>query len=248
MTHLHRLASVVRWMVRRDRAEKELDDELQAFVDLSTAEKLRDGVPPAEARRLATLELGGIEQAKERVRTYRHGAWLDEAGRDLRYAFRMFARNPGFVLVIVLTLALGIGANTAIFSLIDALMLRWLPVRNPQELVQVKMQMPGEKGSDGESFSYAIVRALADQKEIFAGVAGFSGWIFNTGSGDSIRRVPGALVTGAYYETLGLTRRRAACSRETTTSAALHSWPSSATGIGNGNSCGVLPPSARSFC
>jgi predicted permease len=204
MTHLHRLASVVRWMVRRDRAEKELDDELQAFVDLSTAEKLRDGVPPAEARRLATLELGGIEQAKERVRTYRHGAWLDEAGRDLRYAFRMFARNPGFVLVIVLTLALGIGANTAIFSLIDALMLRWLPVRNPQELVQVKMQMPGEKGSDGESFSYAIVRALADQKEIFAGVAGFSGWIFNTGSGDSIRRVPGALVTGAYYETLGL--------------------------------------------
>jgi predicted permease len=204
MTLLHRLASVVRWLLHRETAEKALDDELHAFIELSTADKVRDGIPPAETRRLATLELGGIEQAKERVRTYRHGAWLDEAGRDLRYAFRMFARNPGFVLVIVLTLALGIGANTAIFSLIDALMLRWLPVRNPQELVQVKMQMPGERGSGGETFSYAIVRALADQKEIFAGVAGFSGsWIFNTGS-DSIRRVPGALVTGAYYETLGL--------------------------------------------
>jgi hypothetical protein len=208
MTHLHRLASMVRWLFDRESTEKELDDELQAFIELSTADKMRGGVPPAEARRQATLELGGIEQAKERVRTCRHGAWLDEAGRDLRYALRMFARNPGFVLVIVLTLALGIGANTAIFSLIDALMLRWLPVRNPQELVQLKMQLPDGTGPAGQgssqSFSYAIVRALADQKEIFAGVAGFSGFIFTTGSAESIRTVPGALVTGAYYETLGL--------------------------------------------
>src|SRR5439155_7159907 len=204
MTHLHRLASMVRWLFDRESTEKELDDELQAFIELSTADKMHAGVPPAEARRQATLDLGGIEQAKERVRTYRHGAWLDEAGRDLRYAFRMFARNPGFVLVIVLTLALGIGANTAIFSLIDALMLRWLPVRNPQELVQLKMQLPDARDSPGEDFSYAIVRALADQQEIFAGVAGFSGYIFNTDSSGSIRTVPGALVTGAYYETLGL--------------------------------------------
>ena len=70
------------------------------------------------------LELGGVEQAKERVRTYRHGGWLDEIGRDVRYAFRLFVKNPGFTCTIVLTLALGIGANAAIFSLIDALMLR----------------------------------------------------------------------------------------------------------------------------
>ena len=68
---------------------------------MSAAEKMRDGVPPAEARRLAMLELGGVEQAKERVRTYRHGGWLDEVGRDVRYAFRMFARNPGFTVIIV---------------------------------------------------------------------------------------------------------------------------------------------------
>jgi putative ABC transport system permease protein len=209
MILLHRLASVARWLFRRDRAEQELDDELRTFIDLSAAEKMRDGVPPAEARRQAILELGGLEQAKERVRTYRHGAWLDEGGRDLRYAFRTFRRNPGFALVIVLTLALGIGANTAIFSLIDALMLRWLPVRNPHELVQLQMQLPdggGRPGCQGcaESFSYAVVRALDDQKDIFGGVAGFSGYVFNDGTADSVRRVPGALVSGGYYETLGL--------------------------------------------
>ena len=146
-----------------------------------------------------------MEQVKERVRTGRHGGTLDEIGRDIRYAFRMLTRNPGFSAVVVVTLALGIGANTAIFSLIDALMLRSLPVRNPHELVQLTMRLPDEKGPAGDSFSYAIVRALADRKEIFAGVAGFTGYTFTTGSGESIRKVPGALVTGEYFETLGLT-------------------------------------------
>ena len=204
MTLLHRLASVLRWLFDRSRAERGLDDELQAFIDMSAAEKTRDGLPPAEARRLAILELGGVEQIKERVRTSRHGAWLDEAGGDVRYAFRMFAKYPGFTAIVVLTLALGIGANTAIFSLIDALMLRWLPVRNPQELVQLTLQTPGESGPGGGSFSYAVVRAVADQHEIFTGVAGFSGFSFDVGSPGSARRVPGAMVTGGYYETLGL--------------------------------------------
>jgi putative ABC transport system permease protein len=204
MTLLHRLASILRWLFNRSRAEQCLDDELQAFIDTSAAEKMRDGLPPAQARRLAILELGGVEQAKERVRTYRHGGWLDEVGRDVRYAFRMFVKSPGFTVIIVVTLALGIGANTAIFSLIDALMLRWLPVRNPQELVQLTLQTPGARGPGGESFSYAIVRALADQREIFTGVAGFSHFSFDVGAPGSVSRVPGAMVTGGYYETLGL--------------------------------------------
>jgi putative ABC transport system permease protein len=204
VTLLHRVASIVRWLLRRDRAERQLDEEMRTFVDLCAADKMRNGVPAAEARRLAVLELGGIEQTKERVRTSRHGALVDEVGRDVRYAFRTFARNPGFVVVVVLTLALGIGANTAIFSLIDALMLRWLPVRHPQELVQLRMRLPEDTGPGGDTFSYAIVRALADQHEIFESLAGFSGYGFNAGSGDSIGKVPGALVTGGYYETLGL--------------------------------------------
>ena len=204
MTLLHRLASVLGWLVHRKRAEQSLSDELDTFIAMSTAARMRDGVPAAEARRLARLELGGVEQAKERVRTDRHGGTLDEVGRDVRYAFRMFGKNPGFTLIVVLTLALGIGANTAIFSLIDALMLRWLPVRNPQELVQAALRVPGAPGPGGEGFSYAIARALADQHEIFMAAAGSSAFSFDVGAPGAANRVPGALVTGGYYQTLGL--------------------------------------------
>ena len=202
MILLHRLRSIVQWMFRRTRAEQQLDDELRTFIELSAEDRIRAGVPPAEALRLARIELGGVEQVKERVRTYRHGAWLDEAGRDLRYAFRMVRKNPGFAGIVVLTLALGIGANTAIFSLIDALMLRWLPVRNPRELVQIVEPKPG--GCGNESYSYAFVGAVAGHREIFSGLAGFSPYSFNVLVGDSVRRVPGALVTGEFYDTLGL--------------------------------------------
>lgn len=204
MSLFNRLRSILSWTVRRSRAEARLDEEIETFLDMSAADKMRDGVPPEEARRLARLELGGAEQVKEAVRTYRHGALLDECGRDLRYALRMFARNPAFTAVILLTLALGIGANTAIFSLIDALMLRSLPVSKPHELVQVNLRERGAAGPGGESFSHAIVRALDQQRDIFTGVAGFSSINFNVGTPGSQQRVHGALVTGSYYRTLGL--------------------------------------------
>ena len=205
MTLLHRLASVVTWIFRRKRSEQALDDELRAFVEMSAADKVRDGYSPAEARRLAIIELGGVEQTRERVRTYRHGGGLDDIGRDVRYALRTFARNPGFTVIVVLTLALGIGANTAIFSLIDALMLRTLPVPNPRELLQVAFRPATPADTPGVTFSYAMVRAFDEQRDIFSGVAGFSASSFDVGAPGSISHVPGAMVTGAYYETLGLT-------------------------------------------
>ena len=205
MTLLRRLASILGWILRRDRAEARLDEELQAFIETAAAEKVRDGIPPDEARRLARLELGGVEQVKEQVRTGRHGHLIDETGRDLRYAVRMFARTPGFTLVVLLTLALGIGATTAMFSLIDALMLRALPVGNPRELQLLTLRERTSLGERGEdSFSVQIARALADQRDIFAGAAGFTGQSFEVGAPGGATRVTGALVTGGFFDTLGL--------------------------------------------
>jgi predicted permease len=168
MTLLHRVASIVRWMVRRDRAERELSDELETFVDMAAAERMREGTAPTEARRLAVLHLGGVEQAKERIRSGRHGASLDEVGRDVRYAFRMFARNRGFTLVIVLTLAVGIGSSSAIYSLINAVVLRPLPVADPQELYIAQAAEPGELQL---RFSYPVVERAAGLLENRAQIA-----------------------------------------------------------------------------
>ena len=125
MTLVHRLASMLSWILRRNRAEQRLDDEVRAFVEMATADKMREGVPAAEARRLALVELGGIEPVKESVRAGRHGALLDDVGRDVRYAFRLCARQRTFALVIVGTLASAF--DTAMKMLAD----RPLPATSP---------------------------------------------------------------------------------------------------------------------
>src|SRR5262249_53231405 len=127
MTLLLHLASIVRWITRRDRTEQELDDELQVFIDMAAADEVRDGATAAEARRRAALQLGGLEQAKERVRDGRHGAWLDVAGRDIRYGLRQLRRNPGFSAVAIATLALSIGGIYAVFYAFGTVLLRTPP-------------------------------------------------------------------------------------------------------------------------
>ncbi|MGH9370070.1 MAG: ABC transporter permease, partial [Vicinamibacterales bacterium] len=137
MTLLHRLASIVRWIAHRNRAEQDLDDELRAFADMAAEDHIRDGATAGEARRRARLQLGGLEQAKERVRSARHGAWLDVAGRDVRYAVRQVRRNPAFSSVAIATLALGTGGMTAMFSAFDAVLIRPLPYTDADRLVMI---------------------------------------------------------------------------------------------------------------
>jgi putative ABC transport system permease protein len=146
MTLLHRLTSIVRWIARRDRAEQDLHDELQGFIDMAAAGEGRDGATAAEARRRAALQLGGLEQAKERVRGGRHGAWLDMAGRDVRYGLRQVRRNPAFSAVAIATLALSIGGITAIFSAFDTILLRPLPYPDADRLVMVWDDMSQSEG------------------------------------------------------------------------------------------------------
>jgi putative ABC transport system permease protein len=137
MTLLHRLRSIVRWIVRRDGAERDLHDELETFVDMAAADKVRDGAAPADARRQAVIDLGGIEQTKERVRAARRGAWLDDLGRDVRYGVRQIRRNPAFSAVVVATLALGVGLTASVFAVLHAVVLRPLPFPAEDRLVMV---------------------------------------------------------------------------------------------------------------
>ncbi len=183
------------------RLDEDLDDELRFHIEKRTDELIAQGMAPDEARRQAARLFGNQTLQKERARDRDVVIWFETAIQDIRYALRTLGRNPGFAATAILSLALGIGANTAIFSLIDALLLRWLPVHDPGQLVELMIFQNGKRSN---SFSYPVVRALADQKQIFSGLCGFSSAILNTGPPDAVERTPGAWVSGEYYEALGL--------------------------------------------
>ena len=135
---ISRLRALWNNMFRRKQLDRDLDEELQAYVELVSAEKVQSGVDPEKAHRDARREMGGAHQVIQNVRDVRAGVWLDRLVQDVQYGVRTLAKNPGFTLVAMATLALGIGANTAMFSLLDQVVLRLLPVSHPERLVIVR--------------------------------------------------------------------------------------------------------------
>src|SRR5437870_7387719 len=132
----------LRSLFRGAQADQELDDELRDHVERKTDEYVAKGMAREEARRQARLDLGGIEQTKEKCRDARRVNWIQDFAQDLHFSLRVLRKSPGFTAVVILTLALGIGANTAIFSVMDSLMLRNLPVKSPKELVHFSWASP----------------------------------------------------------------------------------------------------------
>jgi len=198
--------AMLRNLLHRERADRDLDAELRAHLDLLTEEKLHDGLSPADARRAARLELGGIEQVKEEVRGIRPGAWLDSFWQDLRFAARQVRRNPGFAALAILTLALGIGANTAMFSLINGVLLRPLPVPSPEQVVVLAVEANGSPlGAVGLSFPQ--FRELRDQAKSFCDVFGLAlaGPDVSLAAGDRAEPIALAAVSGNYFPGLRLT-------------------------------------------
>jgi putative ABC transport system permease protein len=198
---MKRLVSLWRNVTRRGVVEQDLDDELRSVLEMLVEEKVAAGMTREAACRAARLELGSDVGLKENVRDVRQGAAFDVFLQDARYALRQFRREPVFTLTAVVTLALGIGANTAIFSLMDAVTLRSLPVTHPEQLVALTRD-PANTSTG--TFSNPTWEQLRDRPELFAGALAYSGASFNLAQRGEARPIAGNWVSGGFFDVLGV--------------------------------------------
>src|ERR1700723_92945 len=201
MPIISRITNYLRNILAREKTDRDLDNEVRSYSDLLAQAKMREGISPQEARRTAILELGGIEQVKEQVREARAGAWLDSLLQDLRYATRMLRKNPAFTAIAVLTLALGIGANTAMFTLADSILLRPLPYRSPHQLVWIT-----EESSNGDStgVSWPNFQDWKRLNTVFSGMAGYRDARMSLAGNGYPSLIDGRYVTANYFELIGI--------------------------------------------
>jgi predicted permease len=201
MPALSHITSYWRNAFGRQRSDRDLDAELRSFFESLTEEKIRQGLPPEEARRAARLELGGIEQVKEEVRDVRAGAWLDSLLQDLRYGARMLHKNPVFTVIAVLTLALGIGANTAIFSVVQGVLLSPLPYNQPDRLVMIMESNPRYAHV---WVSYPNFQDWQRSAQSFLQIAAFMQQGYDLTNPGTPEHVDGSAVTAGFFNTLGV--------------------------------------------
>ncbi|HTV53964.1 MAG TPA: ABC transporter permease, partial [Terriglobia bacterium] len=209
MRWLYKFPLRLRSLVRKNRVERELNDELRFHLEKLVQGNIAKSMTQDEARYAALRELGGVEQIKEECRHMRRLNFIEDLLKDLAFGLRQLRRNPGFMTVAVVTLGLGIGVNTAIFSVINAVMLRMLPVQSPEQLVQIGFQ--GRHSGEtfvGESFSYPMFKKLRQYNHPFTGIAAFDSWdpldAHPADSGSISEPIKGQLVSANFFSLLGV--------------------------------------------
>jgi len=221
MSLLRNIATGLRSLVRRNKVNRELGEELSAYFETAAVEKMKLGMSRKEALRAVRLEQGTPELTREVVRS---GSWesvVENCLRDLRFAARMLRKSPGFTIVAVLTLALGIGANASIFSVLNAVMLKTIPVSRPEQLVILRWSAHSQPQNLGTSsygdclwvpgaiqscsFSSPMYKALLGHTETFSSVLAMAGaGQLNLSGNGPTGMVDGEVVSGNYFETLGV--------------------------------------------
>jgi predicted permease len=201
-----RIRSWSRATLRRSRMESELDGELRFHIEACAEDLMRAGVPQEEAMRRARLEFGGIERAKEECREERGVRFLESAGQDLRYGVRTMRKSPGFAMVAVLTLALGIGASTAVFSLVSAILLKPLPFPESDRIVLPELVSPPGVNIGSEYFPWGEkqFRMLTQDAHPFTAVGAFQSDSFNLNGANEPAFLDGYRASAGFFPALGI--------------------------------------------
>ncbi len=197
----------IRALIRRGTLEDDLDGELREHLARQIDAHVAAGMSPDEARRRAQIEFGGVEQIREECRDARGVSLVEDLWRDLCYAARVLRRQPAFTLVVILTLALGIGANTAIFQLLNAVQFRMLPVKDPGQLVEVRprqTQRWGRVVGRHARITFAIFDQLRRNHEPFSGISAWGATRFDLSTSGESRLVDGLWVSGEFFDVLGV--------------------------------------------
>jgi putative ABC transport system permease protein len=187
-------------LLRGARPDVEFSSEIESHLQMHVEDNLRAGMSREEARRQALIQLGGIEQVKSNYRERQGLPLVEILMQDFRFALRLLAKRPGFTMIAVLTLALGMGATTTIFSVVNSVLLRPLPYQNHERLLRVQET---HTGSAGVGVTFATFLDLAREAKKVENAAAFRGWVFNVTGGGEPQQVSGALVSGNFFHALG---------------------------------------------